>query len=600
MLLREVLCFFEHLCGIGDLLCVDFRKDAMPARNRKRSRQRKIQGDNKPLLLKNRPDLSGRVSDIRWTRMRVLALSGVVLLALVINLIGLDWGRCGNTPWESDAIEGSLTVGHMQLMFKKWQHKYPRGHYIINGIFYYPLLKHWENSPIRGVGSDGGTRSFTLDLKRLDFLAAISRWIVLVMSLGTMWAVFLISRYLFGDFRPALLAVLTLAVSQLFVFFSKVGCVDIPAIFWLTWATYFAVRAVYEGRRSQYILMGFCAAYTFCTKEGSLGYVLGLGLATWVLMSYVRFKQGGGLKKAVLSVFSLKTAAAAAVFIGVFLLLNGFLGGPDEFMERVEFWTRTNFRRAKKSQWVILNQTWKDIYFGLGWPLFVVTAGSIIYFAYKNTFKLLFFLLPLIVFYLSTVTRLNFIVARYLMPAYIGFSIIVGKSLVDLIRWKKAPAYLSYGFIGIIYGLSLLYCVGLSLEMRSDTRKRTEDWFLRNVSKNATVGTGMSKNYAPHLYWHGYRQIFDWNNQGNITPTGKRVFVPDYLVLSDSWPVDSRRVNKEFMENIGKEGSQYEYVASFKARYVPPARTVFGIAGWPMNKHGFLSPPMYVARKKSR
>ncbi len=579
-----------------------FKKDAMSSRNRKRSKQRKIQEDNTPLLLKNRPDLKGQVSGIRWTRTRILALLGVMLLTFVINLIGLDWGRCGNTPWESDAIEGNLTVGHMQLIFKKWRHKYPRGHYIVSGIFYYPLLKHWENNSIRRVGYDGKILPFRPDLKRLDFLAAISRWIILVMSLGTIWAVFLISRYLFGDFWSALLSALTLAVSQLFVFFSKVGCVDVPSVFWLAWATYFAVRAVYEARWRQYILAGFCAAYTFCTKEGCAGYVLGLGIGTWILMLYVRFKQGCGLKKAVLSIFSLKTAAAAAVFIGVFLLLNGFLGGPDEFVGRVKFWTETNFRRAKRSQWVILNQTWKDIYVGLGWPLFVATAASIIYFAYKNTFKLLFCLLPLVAFYLSTVTRLNFIVARYLIPAYIGFSIIVGKSLVDLIQWKRVPAYLSYGLIGIIYGLSVLYCVGVSLEMKYDTRKRTEDWFLQNVSKTATVGTAMSKNYAPHLYWHGYRQIFSWNStKGNPTPTGKRVIYPDYLVLSDSAQFQQfQRWNGEFMANIGKEGSQYEHMITYTPRYVPPARTVFAIAGWPMDKNWFLSPSMYIARKKSK
>lgn len=288
----------------------------MSAGKKKRLRHRKVPEDKQPLLLKNRLDLKGQVSDIRWTRIRVLALLGVLLLALLINLLGLDWGRCGNTPWESDAIEGSLTVGHMQLIFKKWRHKYPRGHYIVSAVFYYPLLKHWENHPIRGVGPDGKIRSFRLDLKRLDFLAAISRWIILVMSQGTIWAVFLISRYLFRDFWPALLSALTLAVSQLFVFFSKVGCVDVPSIFWLAWATYFAVRAVYEGRWRQYILMGFCAAYAFCTKEGCAGYVLGLGFGTWVLMSYVRVKEGTGLKKAVLSVFSLRTAAAAAVFLG--------------------------------------------------------------------------------------------------------------------------------------------------------------------------------------------------------------------------------------------------------------------------------------------
>lgn len=573
----------------------------MSVRNRKRQRQRKIQEDNEPPLSRNRPDLKGLVSDIRWTRVRVLALLGVMLFAFVINLTGLDWGRCGNTPWESDAIEGNLTAGHMQLIFKKWRHKYPRGHFIVSGIFYYPLMKHWEKDPIHRVGSDGKIRSSTLDLKRLDSLAKISRWIILVMSLGTIWAVFLISRYLFGDFWPGLLAALTLAVSQLFVFFSKVGCVDIPTIFWLTWAVYFAVRAVYENRWRQYILAGFCAAYAFCTKEGCAGYVLGLGFGTWVLMSHVRFKEGTGLMKAVLSVFSLRTAAAAAVFLGVFLLLNGFLGGPDEFEARIKFWLNAKELQSNKSQWILLNQSWKDIYFGLGWPLFFVTAGSIIYSACKNPFKLLFCLFPFIGFYLSTVMRTHYVEPRYLMPGYIGFSIIAGKSLVDLIRWKRVPAYVSYGLIGIIYGLSALYCVGLSLEMKYDTRKRTEDWFLQNVSKNATVGTAMGKNYAPHLYWHGYRQIFSWSSKGNKTPTGTRVIYPDYLVLSDTWPfLHYMPVNGEFMKKIGTEESQYEYAISFTPRYVPPARTIFRIAGWPMDKHGFLSPSMHIARKKSR
>ncbi len=555
--------------------------------------------------------MKGQVSDIRWTRIRVLALLGVVLLALVINLIGLDWGRCGTVPWEPDSIEGYQTVSHMSLMFKQWRHKYPRGHYLVSAVFYYPLLKHWENDPIRRVGSDGKTRSSVLDMERLDYLAAISRWIILVMSQGTIWAVFLISRYLFRDFWAALLSALTLTASQLFIFFSKVGCVDVPAIFWVTWATYFAIRAVYEDRWRQYILMGFCAAYAFCTKEGCAGFILGLGFGTWALMSYVRFKEGAGLKKAALSIFSLKTAAAAAVFIGMFLLLNGFLGGPDEFMERVRFWESTNFNRWKKPQLMVLKEAWGHLYFGLGWPLLFVSAGSIIYLAFKHPFKLLFCLLPLIAFYLSTVMRTHFVRPRYLLPGYIGFSIIVGKSLIDLIRWKKVPVYVSYGLVGIIYGLSVLYCVGLSLETKYDTRKRTEDWFLRNVSKNATVGTAMNKQYGLHLYKHGYRQIIDWSSKGNTTPTGKRVIYPDYVVLSDTWPfLQNMRTNKEFMENIGKEGSQYEHVISFTPKYVPPARTVFGIAGLPivkhwflrpsMAKHGFLSPRMYIARKKSR
>ena len=123
-----------------------------------------------------------------------------------------------------------------------------------------------------------------LNLERLDHLANISRVISAVMGAGTVLAVFFTSRLLFEDYLGAFLAGLALALSQLFVFYSHVGNVDVPCVFWFVWGVYWGLKAVYIGRWRHFVLMGLCFSLSICTKDAMVGYVAGMVPAFWLAM----------------------------------------------------------------------------------------------------------------------------------------------------------------------------------------------------------------------------------------------------------------------------------------------------------------------------
>ena len=536
-----------------------------------------------------------------WKYRHWAGLLAVIILSLIINSAGLDWGRSGYVPWQPDSIEGTTTVREMQKMFGQWTYKYPRGHFIINGIFYKPLLNYWEKHPVNVRTIDGQITLTTLNQQRLDILARISRIITVVMATGTVLAVFLTAMLLFEDYLAALLSALTLALSQLFVFYSHVGNVDVPYIFWFTWGVYWAVKAVYIGKWHHYILLGLFCSYSVCTKEPAGGYVLGLGFAVWAAMIGKALKKKQNIKNAVLSIFSVKVLAAVLAFSLCFAVLNGFLGGLKEFSSRMDFWGGVPqlFRAGYKGQLHLLYDSGKYLYFGFGWPLLIMCIVAVVYCVVKPRWEFAFGVAPLLVFYLLVIMNIRFVVPRFLLGGYPGLALLVGRTGAEWLRWKKVPNVLRILPIGFIYVLSLFYCIGLDLEMQEDTRVRVEQWFLRNVSNDSVIGAEIyNRIYAPRLHLSGYRLVCPWKISSVYGTSAQRGLYPDYLIIPTSWPRIDEEAENALRKQLFEGHLDYKEVASFKTKYLYPARTIFGLAGWPMRAHQFISPELIVFEKK--
>ncbi|GAG98983.1 unnamed protein product, partial [marine sediment metagenome] len=280
--------------------------------------------------------------------------------------------------------------------------------------------------------------------------------------------------------------------------------------FWFAWAVYWGVKAVYVGKWRHFILLGLFCGYSVCTKESAAGYVLGLGIAIWIAMVGRDLKVGRSLKEAVLSVFSLKVLGAALVLGLCFAILNGFLAGLEELSNRMDSWRNVTdtFLETYKGQLYLLYDSAKQLCSGLGWPLFIMCVVSVVYCAINDRWKLAFGVGPLLVFYLLVNMNVHLAVPRFLLAGYPGLALLIGKTSAKWLRWKKVPKALRILPVGLVYVLSLLYCIGLDLEMLDDTRVRTEQWFYKNVDRNNVIGAGIyNKVYAPRLHFNGYYLI---------------------------------------------------------------------------------------------
>ncbi len=538
-----------------------------------------------------------------WKRRHVGGLLAVVVISAVVNFVGLGWGRSGLVPWQPDSIEGVTTVREMTRMFGQWTYKYPRGHFLINAVFYHPLMKYWEKHPFKARTADGQIVSQPLNLERLDKLANISRVISALMGVGTVIAVFLASRLFFEDYLAAFLAGLALALSQLFVFYSHVGNVDVPCVFWFTWGVYWGLKAAYIGRYRHFALMGLCCALSICTKDAMAGYVAGMVPAFWLAMIGKNRADGQSFKTAVLSVFSKKVLVAVLVFLFVYALLQDILTSPKAFVERMSHWIGgagvSGYDKGFRGQLPLLWGVCRMLYGSLGWPLLGVIVISLLYCTIKYPLKSAILTAPLIAFYVIVIMNIRFSTPRFFLPAYGGFALIAGKGCADWIRYKKLHIALRILPVALVYVLSLLYCVGLDLEMLGDTRVRTEQWFYKNVERSNLIGVAFhDRLYAPRLHFNGYRLICPWRFSTVQGTYGQSQPFPDYLIITPDWIRIKEKAEDDFRKKFLDGQTNYKKVISFKAKYLYPARTIFGFAGWPTLKNGFLSPEIIVFKKK--
>ena len=144
-----------------------------------------------------------------------------------------------------------------------------------------------------------------------------------LLALATLVLVYRVGREIY-DRRSALFTAAVVMCVAPFVYYAKMGNLDIPYIFWFTLSLLFYVRILKHHRLRDYVLFALMAAATVCTKDQAYGLY---GLAPLpILWSLARREHGergvlGGLGRALIDRRFLAAAAAAAVGFAVFQML---------------------------------------------------------------------------------------------------------------------------------------------------------------------------------------------------------------------------------------------------------------------------------------
>ncbi|MHC5183529.1 MAG: ArnT family glycosyltransferase [Planctomycetota bacterium] len=529
-----------------------------------------------------------------------LALVCVLILSFSLNTAALDWGQTGSVSWTSDSIEGRISAIYMPQLFKMWTHKYPRGHFLLNAVFYKPILNKWQADPVSVKLPDGTISQTPIDQKRLYKLATVSRHITIMMSMGIIVAVFLTARKLFDDNLAGILSILCLALSCHFMFYSKSGNVDIPAFFWFAWAGCFGLYAIKSDNLFCYFLAGFCAAWSVCTKESVAAFHVGLAAGLAVLLVRTKMQAGQPLKKALLSLIRWKVLAATALAVFVFLTLEGFWGGMEEWQYRSQFWSgrveRPGFKIQGAGVIALLQRTYTCLYKGWGYPFLILLLLSLLYWMLKYRWQLFLTLLPLLAFFFLTVLVVSQNHPRWMMCGYSGIAIIMGKALADWFRFRIIPIIIRSIFPLLVLVPSFICCVCYNIEMKNDTRVRAENWMKQNANVGDIVGLSMQTHDAPRIWFDGFRSIPEWDSKGVNTQQGKVEIWPDYLIASNQWPCTSK-TDKEFFKKLFKGEAQYQKQVQFDSLYFNKETLIWKYCLRFYDLHERISPRMMVYEK---
>jgi hypothetical protein len=519
-----------------------------------------------------------------WTRNAFAGLLIVAAVSFILSAIGITWGETGYIPWQDDSLAGLTTVREMPRLFGEWTYKYPPLQFMINAVFYQPLLDSWHNN---------------LDYNRMNTLIFTANIISMLMGVGAVIAVFLTARILFDDFLAAFFAALSLALCQEFLFYSHLGNVDVPATFWFAWGAYFAVKAAYIGKVRHYIFAAIFCAFSTCTKDSIPPFIAGLLIAIAILIITKAKNSGKTLRQALLSLFNGKVVTAIIVFLFCYALINGIFTSPETFIKRVSIWlggrgVKEGWAADYTGQWGLLLHTCSLIYYSFGWPLLALIAASLIYCAAKFRLAALLSVLPLTAFYLVVTVNIHFVHSRYLIPAFPCLVLVAGKGCADWLRWKKTPILFRAAPIAIIYVLSILYCVGLDLELLNDSRYDAEAWLVKNVGAKDHVAILTDIRWAPRLQLTSldYSYRIGLKIVSPITPQIlAQKPVPQYVVLNENY---LNTLDPAFRKALLDSSLGYKEVAKFENKYFYPKKTVFGFAGWPVPKTHFISPTVLI------
>jgi hypothetical protein len=174
----------------------------------------------------------------------------------------------------------------------------------------------------------------------------------------------------------------------------------------------------------------------------------------------------------------------------------------------------------------------------------------------------------------------------------------VGKAFADLLRCARLPRPVRFAQVAFVYLASLLYCIGLDLELLSDTRYRAERWLARRVKPDDGVAALAQPAYAPRVHMLNCRFAYVDERPKDDRVVKAMTPLSNYLVLCEKESRDPECFDRRTLRGLLTGSYRYRVVAQFTNLYLCPRMTVFALAGWPVERSQMISPGIIILKRQ--
>lgn len=408
----------------------------------------------------------------------------IFLLAFVLRISGLKHGF----PFIFHPDEPALVRSATGIRFaaNPAHFDWPHLHFYLNFFLYFLFIKFRGGFQILGLQKIIEP-VFPLVWSDPLVFYFLSRLFDAFLGALTVIPIYLSGKTLFTK-KAGLFSALILAILPFHVYVSHFALIDVPAVFWLSWALYFSSRILIEGKARNYLLAGLFVGLSASTKyHGGLS-------AVFVLLSFV-FVLIRGRK-----VFSDFLKQVRNLFLSGFFALLGFVAGtPFAVLDFGTFiikdspkgalWQFSNVGSVELSRH--LSQFFEALtykfandfgYTFLGlFTAFVLLA--IFVKGYRENLRVWFIIIPALFFffYISGFEQARshyYLIVYPLVSLSAGFvldMVLSGPKLLRLLKFLVTVSLL-IPFILSLYNTSLL--------VRKDTRNILYKWMVENVSRD--------------------------------------------------------------------------------------------------------------------
>jgi hypothetical protein len=481
--------------------------------------------------------------------LRDRALLAIVVGALLLFLIGMDWGLPWGMSMSIDDVSPWKPLSLPWRWLESW-HKYPYLHSFVNLAAYTPYLA-WGLA----TGAVDATclpsilptdRCFRDGFHSLSVLMGISRVISALMGAGIVAGAFALARALGVERGGALVAAGFAAVSPVLVVYAHIGNLDIPVTFWFTLSLVAAVRLVDEGGRRRAVLFGVLAAAALSTKDPIIGAYALTGPLLWVAVAR---RSGRVLPPDLLWL--------GGSLLVVYAVVQNVVLNPQGFIDHWSFWLPSGEfvsgqREASHGLARFAREMRGDYFAALGTPLGLLAgAGALL--ACVRRERTAWLLVPAVSYVIFSIVLSRFVAPRFAIPLIPILAVFAGGLAaaawrMQPMRWVTAPLLifcLGHGFV---------YSVHADLLFLDDGRFRAEEWLLANAPAGARVASCSPAVDLPRLDLHGFQPIYVEPGQDCLTAL--LAAAPDYVLVSSASPRVFRREQPGYVRVFEGRGTR--------------------------------------------
>jgi hypothetical protein len=513
------------------------------------------------------PDLPSAPSVAQPSRSETWALWGLFAWALLLFAVGISWGLPNWIAWAGDELHP--TSWHQAISPatpRGWHARYPPLHF---------ALLYWASWPLRLLLDHKVLSLGDYDANTL--LIYFSRILSLAMAMATLWLVYRVGREVY-DRRSALGAVFVTASIAPFVYYAKMGNLDVPYLCWFALSLLAYVRCIKYQRLGDYLLFGAAAAAAVCTKDQAYGLYMLAPLALVAGLYRHGFRDRGPVR-GVLRAFvdprliagGLTSAVLFAVFQNLFWNLGRFqvhvrlLLGPmsEGYKDFPDTW-------AGHRDLLVLFL--RQIAFALNPALTVACVLGILLTVYKavkkedrqEVFLLGSLFLLVVSYYVTFLNLILFTFDRYVLPVALLLAFFGGRFLGALLAPGAAPAgrpfprWAAVALAVLIGAYSVLYASSVDFRLLADSRYFVEDWLAgRGVKPESVVAVGRP-HHVPRFERIPWERVL--RSHGRVLTERE----PEYVAINLT---DIRRPSEaEMVEQLGSGELGYHKVLDHQSR----------------------------------
>ena len=438
-------------------------------------------------------------------------LARVLAITFVVFAVGFGWGLPASDGWDNDGVAPrdflvalSETFSSGPTFDSAYLH-YAPVHLTLLGVLTLPIsitavLNSASHAPADVIHE-------ILKVPYMTAIMCVSRVVAIAMALGIVYAMAKIGEEL-GTKRTGVFVAVVCGCNAVLVYYAHTSCLDVPALFWGSFALLTLVRAI--ARHEPRLLRRFAVLVVLAVGSKDQAYalfVLGAPLAVatfFVLDAWARQNARAVLREA---------AVACAIGVALFLVVDGVAFNPAGFRARIAFLTGPASKDYNYYSRDLLGRALavRDsiLYFVDYYPpafggLFALGLAGVIARGRKDRTKLAAGLVPL--FGIVSFTLLFTLVAlrtehRFLLPHMVLWSVYGGLGLEWLVM-STAPGWRR--MVGrtaavLTVGWGAFMAADMDANLVFDTRYDAEDWLRAHVVPGDTIETYGLNCYLPRF-----------------------------------------------------------------------------------------------------